>query len=62
MSNIKYNGTIYGTDQANEVRYGNSNVADALLNVETNLNDVAYIGDYATGVIPNDPAVLNTIG
>ena len=61
MSNVKYNGTIYGTDQASEVRYGNSNVADALLNVETNLNDVAYIGDSATGVIPNDPAVLNTI-
>ena len=61
MSNVKYNGTIYGTDQASEVRYGNSNVADALLNIETNLNDVAYIGDSATGVIPNDPAVLNTI-
>ena len=61
MSNVKYNGTIYGTDQASEVRYGNSNVADALLNIETNLNDVAHIGDSATGVIPNDPAVLNTI-
>ena len=61
MSNVKYNGTIYGTDQASEVKYGNSNVADALLNVETNLNDVAYIGDSATGAIPNDPAVLNTI-